>query len=131
MKIRKFDGYMVECEDCCQIHAYDSDLKVRNSKTSEFIALDDWYDLPLQEALEYTLEDNGNWVSRVLPCYVFCPLCEDIYEVVKKRLYHVSELKKESLPVPVGDLVKDNKLPIYNLDHDSESSSVYGPEEEI
>ena len=122
---------MVECENCCQIHFYDSDLKVKHQKTGEYIGLDDWYGLPLREAEEYTIDDNGNWISLTLPCYIFCLVCGELYEVVNKRLSHVLQINQKWLGTPVEDLVKAKELVIFNRENGFQSELIYGPEEEV
>ena len=132
MKIRKFDGYMIDCcEDCCRIHFYEDDLWVYHYDQKEMIKLRDWFQLTLRKALEWTYEDDGNWVSKYISCYVKCPLCKSIHAALDMRLYHVKELGDAFMDQTIQFLTDTNKLTIYHLDTKTGVEPVYGPEEEI
>ena len=137
MRIRKLDGYSIECENCCDIHFYEDETWISNDKYDEglkLISYSDWLDLPLERAIELGGEDNGNWYSLMYNVWVVCPNCGQWHKVWYDRLYHVlAQSSDKWARIPLKDLIKDNKVTLVkHIDYeDMGTKCVYGAETEV
>ena len=100
MTVRRFDGWEVECPNCCKIHFYYEDVVVSYSYPGEgglpIISLEEWYNIPLKESLKYTSMDGRRWYSSKVTCWVRCPLCGEYLPVWDVRITQLI-LDKDSL----------------------------------
>ena len=141
MKIRRPDGYKVNCEDCL-IHFYDSDIRISEKATDidySMIPYDEWLDLPYEKAeLFFTPYMSHNYASRcmTLRCWVKCPLCDTYWNVWDLVIMYPKafEWTEETYKKPIGELI-DNHYLVITAKHIKQEEygveQMWGAEEEV
>lgn len=148
MKIRRPDGYKVNCEDCL-IHFYDNDILVTERATSldyPMIPYDEWLDLPYEEASLYFVpytpysspwdDDTDTPRCMILRCWVKCPLCDTYWNVWDLTIMYPIEFEwtEETYKKPIGELI-DNHYLVITAKHIKQEEygveQMWGAEEEV
>ena len=146
MKIRRPDGYKVNCDDCL-IHFYDSDILVTERATSldyPMIPYDEWLDLPYEKASLYFAPytshsspwdefDENEARCMILRCWVKCPLCDTYWNVWDLTIMYprAFEWTEEIYKKPIGELFDNNYLVITAKHLKQDVEQMWGAEEEV
>lgn len=136
MKIRRPDGYIIDCDCGCRLHFYDGEIFVCKHITNKdfpLIPLEEWYDLPFNEALEYTQLYKNSPIIKSISCYIRCPECETHWRVWNNVIFTTKYFNEEDSSKPVNTLIKEGQI-VISSKQDMDAMGVklvHGSEEEI